>query len=112
MSIYIFACLYPKLYKKYYWKELRYNFIIAKSAEALFGKYSQSIDYSNCDIKQNWTRIKIILWGHLLLNEDILYEDPRTLSRTLSSYSRPTCHDTLCGDVSKRLNFSASLGYI
>ena len=39
MSVYIFACLYPKPKKNITEKRLRYNFIFAKSAEALLGEY-------------------------------------------------------------------------
>ena len=63
MSVYIFACLYPKLYKNITEK----SYVIISLLQSLLKHYlantanSQSIDYSNCDIKQNWTRKKIIL---------------------------------------------------
>ena len=61
MSVYIFACLYPKLYKNITEK----SYVTVSLLQSLLKHYlantAQSLDYSSCDIKQNWTRIKIIL---------------------------------------------------
>ena len=61
MSVYIFACLYPKLYKNI--TEKRY--VTISLLQSLLKHYLEntvSLDYySSCDIKKNWTRIKIIL---------------------------------------------------
>ena len=61
MSVYNFACLYPKLYKNITEKRYVTISLLQSLLKHYLANTAQPIDYNSCDIKQNWTRIKIFL---------------------------------------------------